>query len=131
MKHRGFLLDTQAFLLVAQEKTSLPSKVRHAFLNRRNTLYLSLVSLWELQIKLSLGKVKLPVSLPEAVQRAVSDAGMELLALHPEHVYKLKELPFHHRDPFDRLLAAQALHEHLMILGGDKAFDDYGVERLW
>jgi PIN domain nuclease of toxin-antitoxin system len=131
VKHRGLLLDTQAFLLLAQEKSSLPSKVSQAFLDKRNTLYLSLVSLWELQIKLSLGKVKLPVGLPEAVQRAVSDAGMELLQLHPEHVYKLRELPFHHRDPFDRLLAAQALHERLTILGGDKAFDDYGVTRIW
>lgn len=131
MKSRGLLLDAQAFLLVAQEKSSLPSRARQAFLDRRNTLYLSLVSLWELQIKLSLGKVKLPVSLPEAVQRAVSDAGVELLPLHLEHIYKLNELPFHHRDPFDRLLAAQALYERMTILGADKAFDAYGVDRLW
>ena len=71
------------------------------------------------------------MSLPEVVQRAVTDAGVELLPLQLEHLYRLGALPFHHRDPFDRLLAAQALHEQLTLLGSDKAFDDYGVERLW
>ena len=131
MKSRGLLLDTQTFLLAAQEDKSLPPRARHSFLNRRHALYLSLVSVWELQIKLSLGKVRLPVSLPEAVQKAVTDAGVELLPLQLEHLYRLGALPFHHRDPFDRLLAAQALHEQLILLSGDRAFDVYGVERLW
>jgi PIN domain nuclease of toxin-antitoxin system len=131
VKYRGLLLDTQTFLLAAQEEKSLSPKARHMFMDKRQALYLSLVSVWELQIKLSLGKVRLPVSLPEVVQRAVTDAGVELLPLQLEHIYRLGALPFHHRDPFDRLLAAQALHEQLVLLGSDKAFDIYGVNRLW
>jgi len=57
--------------------------------------------------------------------------GLELLPLHPEHIYKLKDLPFRHRDPFDRLLIAQALNERMPILSNDSAFDDYDVERWW
>ena len=128
---KRFLLDTQAFILAAEGDSALPPKARTVFLNQDATLYLSLVSLWEMQIKLSLGKLKLPVSLPETVQRAVTDIGLELLPLHADHIYTLAELPFHHRDPFDRLLVAQALNEQMPILGNHAALDHYGITRIW
>ena len=128
---RRLLLDTQAFLLAAQDDRALSDRARRALLHPETTLYLSLVSLWEMQIKLSLGKLKLPMPLPAAIQRAVTETGMELLPLHPEHVYKLAVLPYHHRDPFDRLLAAQALCERMVVVGNDKIFDAYKVERIW
>jgi PIN domain nuclease of toxin-antitoxin system len=128
---RRYLLDTQAFILASQTADSLSARARVALLQPDSTLFLSLVSLWEMQIKIDLKKLRLPVSLPEAVQRAVTDIGLELMPLHPEHVYKLGHLPFHHRDPFDRLLVAQALYERMPIIGNDTAFDAYGVERLW
>ena len=131
MKPQRVLLDTQAFVLAAQGAKSLSHKAESMLLNKGITAYLSLVSLWEMQIKLSLEKLKLPVSLPEAVQRAVTDIGLEILPLQADHIYKVSELPFHHRDPFDRLLIAQALHEQMVILGSDAAFDAYGVTRLW
>jgi PIN domain nuclease of toxin-antitoxin system len=84
-----------------------------------------------MQIKLSLGKLKLPVPLPQAIQRGVADMGLEILPLHAEHIYKLSDLPFHHRDPFDRLLIAQALYEQMPILTNDDAFDAYGITRIW
>jgi len=128
---KRLLLDTQAFLLAASGEDGLPAKARAAILHKDAEVYLSLVSLWEMQIKLSLGKLKLPVSLPTAVQRGVTDLGLELLPLQVEHIYRLAELPFHHRDPFDRLLIAQALHEQMPIVGKDSFFSDYGVCRIW
>ena len=131
MKSRRLLLDTQVFILAAQSDKLLSRRARDILLNTERTAYLSLVSLWEMQIKLSLGKLKLPVSLPDAIQRGVTDIGLEILPLQAEHIYKLAELPFHHRDPFDRLLIAQALHEQVPIVSNDEAFDRYGVTRLW
>ena len=130
MKHR-YLLDTQAFILAAQDEKAPSAKTRAVLLSRKNTAYLSVVSIWEMQIKLTLEKLKLPVSLPQAVQRAVTDLGLEILPLQLEHIYKLAELPFHHRDPFDRLLIAQALQEEFSVLGNDASFDAYGVIRIW
>jgi len=131
VKPRRLLLDTQAFILASRGAKSLPRKAGAALLSRDMSVYLSLVSLWEMQIKISLGKLKFPVSLPQAIQRAVSDIGLEMLSVQAEHIYKLSDLPFHHRDPFDRLLIAQALHEQMPIVSGDTSFDAYGVARLW
>lgn len=126
------LLDTQAFLWAAQAEKSLSSKARSVILNSQIHSYLSLVSLWEIQIKLGLGKLRLPVSLSTAVQRGVKELGIELLPLQIEHIYRLGELPLlNHRDPFDRLLMAQALYEEMPIVGSDKAFDAYGIRRIW
>jgi PIN domain nuclease of toxin-antitoxin system len=131
MKSRRLLLDTQAFILAAQGDKSLSRKVAAILLHTDTTAYLSLVSLWEMQFKLSLGKLRLPVALPEAIQRAVTDIGLEILPLQAEHIYKLASLPFHHRDLFDRLLIAQALYEQMPIATNDRAFDAYGISRLW
>ena len=131
MKPRRLLLDTQAFILAAQGNKNLPRKAEIALLKQDQTPYLSLVSLWEMQIKMSLGKLKLPVSLPEAVQRAVKEISLEILPLQAEHIYTLGNLPFHHRDPFDRLLIAQAIHEQMPIVGNDAEFDKYEITRIW
>ncbi len=130
MKHR-ILLDTQVFILAIQQEGHLPSKVRKALLERENSLFLSLVSLWEIQIKESLGKLKLPAPLREVVQAAIREMGLEFLPVQAEHIYKLAALPLHHRDPFDRLLIAQALCERMTLAGSDPAFDQYPIQRLW
>jgi len=128
---KRFLLDTQAFLLAADPTAHFSSKIRALLLSTENFLYLSLVSVWEMQIKIGLKKLSLPVGLPEAIQAGVSQLGIELLPLQVEHIYQLSDLPLHHRDPFDRLLIAQALCEKLTIIGGDSAFDKYKVDRIW
>ena len=130
MKNR-YLLDTQTFLVAAQEGGIVSPRAKRTLLRTDHALYLSLISLWEMQIKLSLGKLRLPVPLSEAVQRAVTDLGLEILPLQLEHIYQLGELPWHHRDPFDRLLIAQALVEQMVLIGSDRIFERYGVRRLW
>ena len=124
------LLDTEAFILIRFSSPKLTAKAKRAFLREDTTVYLSMVSLWELAIKIGLGKLELDVSLDDAIKSAVR-AGVQLLPLDVRHVLAVQALPFHHRDPFDRMLVAQAETERLSIIASDAAFDDYGIERIW
>jgi PIN domain nuclease of toxin-antitoxin system len=93
-------------------------------------VFLSLCSIWELAIKLKLGKLQLDVPLEEAVDAGI-DAGLRLLNLRPEAIYRTLSLDLAHRDPFDRILAAQALVEDMAFVSRDAAFDLWGVRRIW
>lgn len=126
------LLDTQVFIYAASEEhESFSKKAAKVFLDEDYDLYLSVVSLWELSIKINLGKLKLPVSLKQAVQIAVREVGIHLLSIQPDHIFHLENLPSHHRDPFDRLLISQAKTENMILLASDKVFDKYKVKRIW
>lgn len=96
-----------------------------------NKLLLSPASYWEIAIKISLGKYRLNEPLDEFVNREVQTNGVELLPIQPKHAAHVAELPFHHRDPFDRLLIAQAIVEQVAILSNDPVFDNDGIEREW
>lgn len=87
----------------------------------------SIASLWEIAIKSGLGKLRAPDDLPERVEQL----GFELLAVSPDHAWRVRSLPLHHRDPFDRLLIAQAQVERLSIVTADPAFDAYDVDVIW
>jgi PIN domain nuclease of toxin-antitoxin system len=131
MKQTRLLVDTQAFIFAAEGGLRLSPKAKLALLRSGAPLFISLISIWEIQLKLTLGKLRLPVPLSEAVQRAITQMGIELLPLQLDHIYKLADFPFHHRDPFDRLLAAQAAYEGMALVSNDNAFDAYGVHRIW
>jgi PIN domain nuclease of toxin-antitoxin system len=127
---RGFLLDTQA-ILDARRGAPLPPKVRKLFTEEGHDVWLSIASVWEIAIKSCRKEaLELGVSLQEFVESTVG-SGVSLLEIKPAHLYVLQTLPSHHRDPFDRLLVAQAMHEGLVIAGKDTQFDRYGVRRLW
>jgi PIN domain nuclease of toxin-antitoxin system len=87
----------------------------------------SMASLWEIAIKAALGKLDAPEDLPERVE----ELGFELLAIAPNHAWRVRSLPHHHGDPFDRMLVAQAQLERLPIVTADAAFDDYEVAVIW
>ena len=91
----------------------------------------SLVSIWEMQIKVSLGKLQLKTVLPELIEDEVKRNHIKLLLLDLAHIYALSNLPNYHRDPFDRLLITQATIEDLVIVSIDDKFDGYDIERLW
>ena len=94
-------------------------------------LLLSRASGWEMAIKLSIGKLRLREPLRQILIEAHTTNGIATLPIDLEHVLRVQHLPLHHRDPFDRLLAAQALHEGLTILSADATFDAYAVHRVW
>jgi PIN domain nuclease of toxin-antitoxin system len=96
-----------------------------------NEVLISPASYWEIAIKISIGKWQLNRPYEQFVDIALNQYGFQVLPILPTHTTMLIGLPFHHRDPFDRLLVAQAMAESIPIIGSDRAFDAYGVTRLW
>jgi len=125
------LLDTQAFIWLATDDSALSKKAKKTFLDEKNDFFLSLASVWEMAIKASLGKLKLGLSLDKLILDQLQKNFIDQLPISFRHVTRVKKLPFHHRDPFDRLLIAQALEENIPVLSSDPAFDHYNIRRLW
>lgn len=110
---------------------NLPSRVQALCFQPENQLVLSLVSVWEMQIKIQIGKLDLgkPMAVAIANQRQTNQ--IELLPVYYDHVLELDNLPLHHKDPFDRLLLAQARVEGMVILSKDSQFRNYAVPVEW
>ena len=125
------LLDTHAFLWFVLGDSRCSQIARSQIENGANQLYLSPASHWELAIKISIGKYKLPISFQDFILRAVHENGFRFLPIDPAHTSLLTTMPFHHRDPFDRLMIAQALVEQMQIISSDTILDDYSVIRVW
>ena len=125
------LLDTHAFLWWVNDGPSVSRRARSAIGDAANECFLSLASSWEIAIKVSLGKLKLPGEVSRFVQEQLEVNGFSLLAVSLEHVSGVADLPFHHGDPFDRLLAAQARYDQLAVVSSDPTFTKYGVKRVW
>lgn len=126
-----FLLDTQAFLWMVTDNSLVSKKIKKLFLDQENIFYLSLVSIWEMSIKMSLGKLKVQQPFEKFILNQLQENFIEQLPIHFRHVTKVRTLPFHHRDPFDRLLIAQSLIEDLPVVSSDSAFAKYGISVLW
>jgi len=127
----GLLLDTHALLWLLTDDPRLSAAAKEAYLTLDAQVPLSLARVWEIAIKVSLGKLEVAEPLETFLPRELGDNAIQLLPIEMDHCLKVARLPFHHRDPFDRLIAAQALHEGLALLSRDPAFDAYGVERIW
>ena len=127
----NLLLDTQAFLWWSTAPGKLSATALATCQDRGNTLILSVVSVWEMQIKIQLGKLKFTVPLREIVESQEQTNGVQVLPVGLEHVLALDALPAHHKDPFDRLLVAQANVEGAFLVSGDLVFLSYPVKLLW
>ena len=123
------LLDTQAFLWWVTDDRRLSKRAARAIAGTE--CLLSVASCWEMAIKASLGKLSLPGSIDRFVQEQLEVNGFNLLAISLEHLGGVAALPFHHRDPFDRLIAAQSLADELSLVSSDPIFRRYGVRRVW
>jgi PIN domain nuclease of toxin-antitoxin system len=125
------LLDTHALLWMSLDDSQLSDKARELIADLENELWLSPASYWEIAIKISLGKYELSEPLDQFVNREVSNNDISILPISTQHAQAVTTLPFHHKDPFDRLLIAQAMIEGTTILSKDNQFDAYGVPRMW
>lgn len=125
------LLDTHAFLWWVDGAPGLGRRARAAVSNPDNEVFVSIASCWELAIKISLGKLRISQNLDRFVPEQLRLNGFSLFAIELRHVVGVAGLPFHHRDPFDRLLAAQALRDQLTIVSADRVFRKYGVTVVW
>jgi|SRR5579862_7867061 len=125
------LVDTHTFLWALVYDHRLSGKSKRVLRGDEHELVFSLVSLWEIAIKIKTGKLNAIGSSVAYIRDEMKAYGMELLPIRYDHILALESLPHHHGDPFDRLLIAQALTESLPILTGDKAFAQYGVKVIW
>ena len=125
------LLDTHAFLWFIGGDNALSSRGRLAVEDSGNHKWVSMVSLWEIAIKHSIGKLSLDKPFEQLIPEQLQASGFEILGISIGHLTTLTQLPLHHRDPFDRLLAAQCLAENLTLLSSDEALDAYGIHLLW
>lgn len=123
------LLD--AHVLIWWDEGVLPQSIQEACLDEANTLVLSAATVWELQIKEALGKLRLRTSVRTMVDEQIEVNGLVFLPISLRHVWELDNLPRHHGDPFDRMIVAQARYEGLTVVSADKVLRDYPVRLLW
>jgi PIN domain nuclease of toxin-antitoxin system len=124
------LVDTHAFLWFLAGDEQLSARARGAMEDLANEWWLSAASVWEMSIKCSLGRLTLPAPVDEYVGRKVQQ-GLRVLAIDWTHAAAVQRIPFHHRDPFDRLIVCQAVCERLAVVTRDTVFSKYGVPILW
>lgn len=124
------LLDTHTLLWFHAGDRRLSKSARAAIEDQDTELVVSAISVWEMAIKASLRRLQLPTSVGAYVTEKVRQ-GYRLLPVSAMHAARVEELPWHHRDPFDRLLAAQALVESCPVITRDRVFRKYGVEVVW
>jgi PIN domain nuclease of toxin-antitoxin system len=125
------LLDTHAFLWFVLSDSRLSLAAQRLLADPGNVLLLSPASYWEMAIKVSLGKYAVPQDFETFMEEQIADNDLTVLPISVKHAAIVAGLPFHHRDPFDRLLVAQAIAEQVPIISNDPALDAYPVTRLW
>ena len=125
------LLDTHAFVWWVADSRRLSEAARHAIAEDENDVFVSAASAWEIATKHRLGRLREADALADDIRGCIADQGFEELAASVTDAERAGRLPGPHRDPFDRMLIAQALAHDLAIVSNEKAFDRYGVNRLW
>lgn len=125
------LLDTHAFLWWITDDPRLPVKARRLIVDAGNEVYVSAASAWEIVVKLRLGRLSLPQRPDRFLPRQLERNGFLPLPIRLEHALRLYELPEHHRDPFDRILIAQALEDGLVLVSGDPQLRQYPPRVVW
>ena len=127
----NLLLDTHTLLWFVLGDAQLSATARQLIEDVTNPKFVSPAAYWEIAIKISIGKYALNEPYETFMDRAIRQNGFLILPIEPRHTALLANMPFHHRDPFDRLIIAQAMVEGLAIVSADPVFDAYSVQRLW
>ena len=125
------LLDTHAFLWSITGDDRLSKTAEEIFLDPDNNLFFSAASFWEICIKMNLGKLSLKRGWFKTIQEEMRTNAVQWLPVEMQHFFELTKLPFHHRDPFDRMLVAQAMVEDLQHVSRDSRLSAYKIKRIW
>lgn len=125
-----YLLDTHAYLWFLEGSAELSGKVKNIIEDTSHTKYVSLVSFWEISLKLSLQKLEISIPYQELMAQAILN-GFEVMPLTFQHTQSIINLPFFHKDPFDRMLIGQAVTENITILSRDEKFSLYPISVVW
>ncbi|HSK70415.1 MAG TPA: type II toxin-antitoxin system VapC family toxin [Pyrinomonadaceae bacterium] len=126
----NLLIDSHEFIWWADSPQRLSGKTLSALLDKTNVLYLSLASIWEMQIKVQISKLSFKRGLKTTVEMHQTQNNLQILPVTLDHIYELEKLPFHHKDPFDRLLIAQASVENFTLVTDDPNFSAYSIKIL-
>jgi PIN domain nuclease of toxin-antitoxin system len=125
----NLLLDTHAFIWYSEDDSKLPETIKLE-IETADRVYISIASLWEIAIKLSIGKLSLRSNY-ESIESSLEPAGIILLPISFADTVLVMNLPLHHRDPFDRILIAQAINNSLTLVSCDNAFTAYPIQLRW
>jgi PIN domain nuclease of toxin-antitoxin system len=125
------LLDSHTLIWSADRPDQITSSAMTAMSDPGNELLVSAATLWEIAIKFGLGRLPLSVPYRQWMEKAMVDLGLILLPITLDHTERQALLPWHHRDPFDRLLVAQAQVEGVPLVSADATLDPYGITRIW
>lgn len=126
----NLLLDTHTLIWLLEGDGNLSVSARKQIENPDNTNFISIATFWEIAIKLSLNKLVMKISISQ-LKRLVWENGLEVLPIAIEDTLLVSQLPFHHRDPSDRLLAAQAMNQNMSLVSRDRAMSLYDVKVIW
>lgn len=127
----NLLLDTHTFLWFVLDEPQLSASASALIEDTANDILISPATFWEIAIKVKLGKLDLRSPYDVFMHRGIVGNEFTILPIEPKHTSLLTTMPLHHKDPFDRLLVAQAKVENMAIISGDEMLDAYGVQRLW
>ena len=127
----NILIDTQAIIWFAENNNQLSKTARAAIEDVENTCYVSMASFWEMSIKINLGKLTVNGLTLSEFMDEVAENDFKTLDIQRSHVLQNERLPLFHRDPFDRLIIAQAIADTMTIVSSDDAFDAYSITRIW
>lgn len=127
---KKLLLDTHTFLWYFQDDRRLSLETIELLENPENNLYLSIVSLWEIAIKINIGKLHLECTFQELLT-LLDRFNIKVLPITVLNIESYLSLPLHHRDPFDRILVAQVMNHSLILISCDIVFDAYSIQRAW
>ena len=121
------LIDTHILIWFLEGNNLLSKPNRQIIADSNNDVFISIASLWEIAIKISIGKLTLNNPLADVIKQIAAD-DIEILPISPEHILSVSTLPFHHRDPFDRIIISQAQIENLPVMTDDREFKNYGIK---
>jgi PIN domain nuclease of toxin-antitoxin system len=127
----NYLLDTHVFIWMDSEPLQLSPTVETILKNKSNAVFLSVVSAWEIQIKTQIGKLALSMPVEAVIQEQQKNNGLQILPVTLAHALKVGELLLHHKDPFDRLLVAQAIVEACTLITKEPVLSEYDVKVIW
>ncbi len=127
----NLLLDSHIFIWWREEPAKLSPKAFSEISDANNNIFISVVTIWELQIKIALNRLTIKGGLENAVKDEQQNNGFQILPVNLSHALNIENLPPHHSDPFDRLLISQAIVENMTLVSADKEFGKYQVNLLW
>ena len=124
------LLDTHTLIWLLEGDDNLSAAAKEQIENSANTNFVSVATFWEIAIKVSLNKLEMKISI-QNLKQLIWENGIEVLPITIENALFVSQLPFYHKDPFDRLLVAQAVNENMILVSRDEAIPLYNVQTIW